>query len=40
MNVLLTGATGFIGSQVLERLLTRGDVVRVLIQSKTLAQPD
>jgi nucleoside-diphosphate-sugar epimerase len=39
MNVLLTGATGFIGAQVLERLVARGDVVRVLVRPETLAQP-
>lgn len=39
MNVLLTGATGFIGAQVLERLLAGGDVVQVLVQPETLSQP-
>jgi nucleoside-diphosphate-sugar epimerase len=39
MNVLLTGATGSIGAQVLARLLARGDVVHVLVQPKTLSQP-
>jgi nucleoside-diphosphate-sugar epimerase len=38
MNVILTGATGFIGAQVLERLLVRGDVVHVLVQPETLLQ--
>jgi nucleoside-diphosphate-sugar epimerase len=33
--VLLTGATGFIGSHVLERLLARGDQVRVLALPET-----
>jgi nucleoside-diphosphate-sugar epimerase len=40
MNVLLTGATGFIGAQVLERLMARGDAVRVLVQPATLSRAE
>ena len=40
MRVLLTGATGFIGAYVLDELLARGDVVRVLIRPETLARSD
>lgn len=36
MPVLVTGATGFVGSQVLEQLLERGDDVRVLALPDTL----
>jgi UDP-glucose 4-epimerase len=36
MRVLLTGATGFVGSEVLEQLLDRGDNVRVLALPDTL----
>ena len=36
MRVLLTGATGFVGSQVLEQLLDRGDEVRALVLPDTL----
>jgi UDP-glucose 4-epimerase len=32
MRVLLTGATGFVGSYLLESLLARGDAVRVLVR--------
>lgn len=35
MNVLVTGATGFIGSHLVSRLLTRGDNVRVLVRTGT-----
>jgi nucleoside-diphosphate-sugar epimerase len=38
VRVLLTGATGFIGSHVLETLLERGDTVRVLALPETLKQ--
>jgi MPBQ/MSBQ methyltransferase len=38
--VLLTGATGLIGSRVLVRLLARGENVRVLIRAATLARPE
>ena len=37
MTVLLTGATGFIGSRVLPRLVAQGESVRVLIRPATLA---
>lgn len=40
MRVLLTGATGFIGSRVFARLVTRGEQVRVLVRPTTLAQDD
>jgi nucleoside-diphosphate-sugar epimerase len=36
VRVLLTGATGFVGSQVLEQLLDRGDEVRVLALPDTV----
>jgi UDP-glucose 4-epimerase len=36
MRVLLTGATGFVGSEVLDQLLDRGDDVRVLALPDTL----
>ena len=39
MNVLVTGATGFIGACVLDQLVARGDTVRVLVRPETLAQP-
>ena len=32
MKVLLTGATGFIGSAILRQLIQRGDKVRVLVR--------
>jgi nucleoside-diphosphate-sugar epimerase len=38
MKVLLTGATGFIGSDVLDRLVKRGDSVRVLALPETVPQ--
>jgi len=37
--VLLTGASGFIGSRVLARLLADGERVRVLVRPSTLARP-
>ncbi len=40
MAVLLTGATGFIGSRVLVRLLADGERVRVIVRPATLARPD
>lgn len=40
MKVLLTGATGFIGAQVLEQLTERGDAVRVLVRQETLKRAD
>ena len=40
MAVLLTGATGFIGSRVLARLLAHGERVRVIVRPATLARPD
>src|SRR5687767_1804624 len=36
MRVLLTGATGFVGTEVLEQLLDRGDEVRVLALPETV----
>jgi MPBQ/MSBQ methyltransferase len=38
--ILLTGATGFIGSRVLARLIAQGEQVRVLIRPATLARRD
>ena len=40
MTVLLTGATGFIGSRVLARLAVEEAPVRILVRSATLARPD
>lgn len=40
MPVLLTGATGFIGSRVFAQLLARGEQVRVLVRPATLARED
>lgn len=40
MNVLLTGATGFIGRQVIERLVARGDAVRALVRPQTLTDDE
>ena len=40
MPVLLTGATGFIGSRVLARLLADGENVRVLIRPATVVRPE
>jgi MPBQ/MSBQ methyltransferase len=40
MKVLLTGVTGFVGREVLKRLLGRGDSVRVLVRPQTLARSD
>ena len=40
MAILLTGATGFIGSRVLARLIAQGEQVRVLIRPATLARQD
>ena len=44
MQVLLTGATGLIGSSVLDCLVARGDTVRALVQPEagrpgTLSRP-
>lgn len=33
MNILLTGATGFLGSQIVERLLQRGDAIACLVRN-------
>ena len=33
MKVLLTGATGFIGSAILRQLIDRGDRVRTLVRA-------
>jgi UDP-glucose 4-epimerase len=38
MRVLLTGATGFIGSHLLERLLAQGEAVTALVVPETLDQ--
>jgi MPBQ/MSBQ methyltransferase len=38
--VLLTGATGLIGSRVLDRLLADGESVRVLVRPATLDRPE
>ena len=40
MAVLLTGATGFIGSRVLARLTAQGEQVRVLVRPATLARAE
>ena len=37
VTVLVTGATGFIGSHLVERLLAEGAVVRCLIRLPALA---
>ena len=33
MRILLTGATGFVGSAILRQLIRRGDTVRTLVRS-------
>src|SRR5215831_11176860 len=38
MKVMLTGATGYIGAQVLEQLLSRGDTVCALVRPETIAR--
>lgn len=40
MKVFFTGATGFIGGEVVKRLLAQGDTVRVLVRPETLARSD
>jgi nucleoside-diphosphate-sugar epimerase len=40
MKVLLTGATGFVGSQVFEHLTGHGDEVRVLVRPESLASAE
>jgi MPBQ/MSBQ methyltransferase len=40
VTVLLTGATGFIGSRVLARLIRQEERVRVLVRAETLARAD
>jgi UDP-glucose 4-epimerase len=40
MRILITGATGFIGSCVLERLASRGHTVRVIVRPQTLSDPE
>ena len=37
MNVLVTGATGFVGGHLVDRLLARGDVVTALVRSPARA---
>jgi nucleoside-diphosphate-sugar epimerase len=39
MTVLVTGATGFLGTHLTRRLLTRGDDVRILARSAAKAKP-
>lgn len=39
MNVLVTGATGFVGGHLVDRLLERGDVVTALVRSPARAAP-
>src|SRR5215469_8538551 len=38
MKVLLTGATGFVGSRLLDRLILRGDTVRVIVRRESLTK--
>src|SRR3712207_4328280 len=38
MDVLVTGATGFVGPHLLQRLLARGDTIRVLALPETVEQ--
>jgi len=40
VTVLLTGATGFIGSRVLARLVAQQEQVRILVRPATLARPE
>jgi nucleoside-diphosphate-sugar epimerase/ubiquinone/menaquinone biosynthesis C-methylase UbiE len=40
MQVLLTGVTGFLGKEVLKRLLSRGDSVRVLVHPQALTRSE
>jgi nucleoside-diphosphate-sugar epimerase len=39
MTVLVTGATGFVGGELVRRLLERGDTVRALVRPETLSDP-
>ncbi|MFC0333782.1 NAD-dependent epimerase/dehydratase family protein [Paenibacillus sepulcri] len=39
MHILVTGATGRVGSRLVRRLLERGDKVRILVRSRQTAQP-
>ncbi len=39
MNVLVTGATGFVGGHLVDRLLERGDTVTALVRSRARAEP-
>jgi nucleoside-diphosphate-sugar epimerase len=39
MNVLVTGATGFVGGHLVDQLLARGDNVTVLVRSRQRAAP-
>ncbi|MBI3946625.1 MAG: NAD-dependent epimerase/dehydratase family protein [Armatimonadetes bacterium] len=39
MRVIVTGATGFLGARLVERLLARGESVRILARSRAKAKP-
>lgn len=39
MKVMVTGATGFVGGHLVDRLLERGDVVTALVRSRERAAP-
>jgi nucleoside-diphosphate-sugar epimerase len=39
MRVVVTGATGFVGSHLIDALLARGDTVTALVRSETKAAP-
>lgn len=38
MKILLTGATGFVGSQILAQLLERGHEVRAVVRESTIRE--